>query len=84
MIRLDDKYHLEPDQFKGLVLVFREERERIKKDETVETYMFEDRWYHPKLSQSLSRYLMLTQNDSKTLEELLERVTRVENLINKL
>lgn len=84
MIKLDNNYHLEPDQFKGLVLVFTEERERKKKDGTTEAYTFVDRWYYPKLSQVMSRYLMLTQNDSKTLEDLLDRVTRVENLINNL
>ena len=83
-IILDDNYHLEPDQFKGLVLVFREERERVKKSGDVETYIFEDRWYHPKLSQSLGKYLMLTQNRSETIEDLLNRVTRVENLIENL
>lgn len=84
MIKLDNNYHLEPDQFKGLVLVFTQERERKKKDGTTETYTFVDRWYYPKLSQIMSRYLMLTQNDSKTIEDLLDRVTRVENLINNL
>lgn len=84
VIKLDNNYHLEPDQFKGLVLVFHEERERTKKDNSTQTYTFEDRWYYPKLSQVMSKYLMLTQNESKTIEDLLERVTRVEKLIETL
>jgi hypothetical protein len=83
-IVLDDRYYLEPDGFKGIVLVFHEQRERKKKDNSKEIYTFEDRWYYPKLSQVMSKYLTLTQSDSKSIEELIEATVRTEKLIEKL
>jgi hypothetical protein len=83
-IVLDDRYYLEPDQFKGIVLVFHEQRERTKKDESKQTYTFEDRWYYPKLSQVMSKYMTLTQSDSETVRDLLRATERVETLIEKL
>jgi hypothetical protein len=79
---LDEKYYLEPDGFKGLVLVFEEPRVREKKDKTEEDYVFQDRWYFPKLSQTISKYLMLTTNEAKSIEELRDIVLRVEKTIN--
>ena len=90
-IILDDKYFLQPDGYHGLVLVFEEERTRKKLDpktkkETGETeeYIFTDKWYHPKLSQSLSKYLQLTTSEAKSIEELRDVVLRVEDKINSL
>ena len=90
-IELDEKYSLEPDAFRGLVLVFEEKRVREKVDtktnkKTGETeeYIYTDKWYHPKLSQSLSKYLQLTTSEAKTIEELKDIVLRVENKIASL
>jgi hypothetical protein len=83
-IVLDDRYYLEPDGFKGIVLVFHEERERTKKDGSSQTYTFKDRWYYPKLSQVMSKYLTLTQSESRSIEELIEATVRTEKLIEKL
>jgi len=90
-IQLDDKYSLQPDGFKGLVLVFEEQRVREKidvktKEKTGETeqYTYTDKWYHPKLSQSLSKYLQLTTLEAKTIEELKDIVLRVEDKINSI
>jgi hypothetical protein len=80
-IVLDEKYSLQPDGFKGLVLVFEEPRIRVKKDKTEEEYLFQDQWYHAKLSQTLSKYLMLTTNEAKSIEELRDIVLRVEQTI---
>ena len=90
-IELDKRYSLEPDGFRGLVLVLEEERVREKVDaktkkKTGETeeYIFTDKWYHPKLSQSLSKYLQLTTSEAKSIEELRDIVLRVEDKINKI
>ena len=90
-IILDDKYFLEPDGYHGLVLVFEEERTRKKLDpktkkETGETedYIFSDKWYFPRTSQSLSKYLQLTTSEAKSIEELRDIVLRVEDKINKI
>jgi hypothetical protein len=82
-IILDDKYSLEPDGFKGITLVFSELRKRTKKDETEEMYTFEDRWYYPKLSQVLKKYLSLKQMEAGSLEELLSKVIEVESIIEQ-
>ena len=90
-IELDKRYSLEPDGYHGLVLVFKEKRVREKVDaktkkKTGETeeYIFTDKWYHPKLSQSLSKYLQLTTSEAKSIEELRDIVLRVEDKINKI
>ena len=90
-IELDERYSLEPDGFRGLVLVLEEKRVREKVDaktkkKTGETeeYIFTDKWYHPKLSQSLSKYLQLTASEAKSTEKLKDIVLRVEDKINSL
>ena len=90
-IELDERYSLEPDGFRGLVLVLEEKRVREKVDaktkkKTGETeeYIYTDKWYHPKLSQSLSKYLQLTASEAKSTEELRDIVLRVENKINQI
>lgn len=90
-IELDEKYSLEPDGYRGLVLIFEEKRVREKidvktKKKTGETeeYIFTDKWYHPKLSQSLSKYLQLSTSEAKSIEELRDIVLRVENKIANL
>jgi len=91
-IVLDDNYYLEPDQFKGIVLVFNEQRQREKvikengkkvKTGAFENYTFEDRWYYPKLSMVLNKYLSLKQVDAKSIEELNKIVLRVEKTIEQ-
>lgn len=90
-IKLDDKYFLEPDQFKGIVLVFNEKRQKEKIDiktrkgtGVFEEYMFEDKWYYPKLSMVLNKYLILKQSEATDVKELLTKTKEVENLISKL
>ncbi len=90
-IELDKRYSLEPDGYHGLVLVFKEKRVREKVDaktkkKTGETeeYIFTDKWYHPKLSQSLSKYLQLSTLEAKSIGELRDIVLRVEDKINSL
>ena len=82
-IILDENYSLKPDQFKGMILVFKEIRDKQKKDNTIESYQFEDRWYYPKLSMVLNKYLTLKQCESKTLEDLKEITLRVEQTIQQ-
>mgnify|MGYP003404039578 CR=1 FL=1 len=83
-IVLCENYYLEPDNFKGLVLVFHEQRTKTKKDDTTESYLFEDRFYYPKLSQTLDKYLILKQTKAKDIEDLKDIVLRVEQTIKNL
>jgi hypothetical protein len=83
-IVLDNNYYLMPDQYRGLILVFNETRLKEKKDGTTEPFLFEDKWYYPKLSQVLNKYLMLVTNDANSILDLIERVKGIEETINKL
>jgi hypothetical protein len=90
-IKLDDNYSLEPDNFRGIVLVFKEQRKREKieaktkkKTGVFEDYIFENKWYYPKLSMVLNKYLSLKQCDSKDVLDLLNKTIKVEEVINKI
>lgn len=84
-IELSDGYHLEPDQYRGLMLIHEEigEKENKKtgeKEPTVKRTAI----YHPTLSQIFSKYLMVTTNEAKSLEELKEILERVEGKIDSM
>lgn len=84
-IELSEGWHLEPDGFNGIVLVFSEKRERKnKKTDELEDYIYEDRWHHPRISQSLKEYVKLTQNSSKTIEEILEKTDKIYTLLERM
>ena len=72
-INLSDKWTLSTDSFNGIVLTFSETRERVKKDGTKETYIFQEPRYFAKVDQALERYIELSQTTpTKTIEEVLE------------
>lgn len=81
---LDDNFHLTTDNFSGLTLTFAEVRNRKKKEGTEEEFVYEDKYYYPLLSQALSKYLEISAKRTKTAEELLTTVSRVEQTINNL
>ena len=84
-IELSEGWHLEPDGFNGIVLIFSEVRERKnKKTDELEDYIYEDRWHHPRISQSLKEYVKLTQNSSKTIEEILEKTDKIYTLLERM
>lgn len=89
MIQLDDKYTLSPDSDNGVVLTFSEERNRkkidkVSKKETgeIEKYNFSQSYYYPRVSQALSKFAELNQNDFKGLEDLKTRVESTFQIIN--
>lgn len=84
-IILDDCYQLESDSDSGLILVFSEPRKRTSKTTGLEEdYIFFDRLYFPRISQALTKYVDLTQNNSKTLEELLTKVDDIYAIIKRI
>lgn len=92
-IELDDNHYLENDDSSGIVLVFNETRKRDKtikeggktiKTGVVEEYLFEKRTYHTRIVQALNYFADKTQNESKTLKELMAKVDYNTNLLNKL
>lgn len=83
--KLDEKFYLESDGFHGLTLVFEETRTKKKKDGSgEEEYLYTDKWYYPKISMVLNKYLELVTKDTKSVEELRDIVLRVEKKIDSI
>lgn len=83
--QLDEKYFLESDGYHGLTLLFEETRMKKKKDGSgEEEYLFVDKWYYPKVSMVLNKYLELSTKDTKSIAELKEIVLRVEAKIDSI
>ena len=83
--QLDEKFYLESDGFHGLTLVFEETRTKKKKDGSgEEEYLYSDKWYYPKISIVLNKYLELVTKDTKSVEELRDVVLRVEKKIDSI
>lgn len=92
-ITLDESWYLTPDQDNGIVLTFHETRQRektIKVDNKVvktgegEDYTFTDVTYHTRIAQALKRYVDATQNNSKSLDDLLEKTDKISEIINRI
>lgn len=92
-IELDSKWYLTTDQDSGIVLTFNETRQRdqtnkvegkLVKTGKQEDYLFEDKFYFTRISQALTKYVDLTQNNSKTLEELLTKIDEIYAIIKKI
>ena len=91
VINLDEFYTLTSDGDSGIVLTFQEKRTRKRidketKKETGETeeYLFNEPRYFTRIVQALKRYVELSQNNCKTIEELLEKTNKMDVLLEKL
>lgn len=89
-IELDSEFCLVPDGFRGIVLLRETIKTRKKIDKTTkkptgeeEEYVDTEKFYHPKLSQTITKYLELKSCDAKSIEELRDIVLRVETLIKE-
>lgn len=77
-IQIDNNYFLETDSFRGIVLVREFEKERKKKDETVETYLAQERWYYPRVVMALEKYFDDKHNsDLSKIKENTEEALKV-------
>lgn len=76
-IQLSDKWKIESDNY-SWVLTFYEQRQRKnRKTEVKEDYLFEDKWYFPTIRQCLRKYIDEECKDSKTLNDLYEKLDRI-------
>jgi len=83
--QLDEKYFLESDSFHGLTLVFEEIRMKNKKDGSgEEEFLYTDKWYYPRISMVLHKYLELVTKETKSVEELKDVIIRVEKKIDSI
>ena len=92
-IELDNSWYIEPDGDSGIILTFHEPRKREKttkvdgktvKTGEVEDYIFTDVTYHTRIAQALRRYVDISQNNIKSLEELLEKTEKINEVINRI
>jgi len=78
VIVLDDKYSLTNDGGNGIQLVFKETRKKEKKDsKLLEEYEYTDSYYFTRINQALNKYVELTQNNFKDLEDLISKTDKV-------
>ena len=82
-IILDDNFKMHHDSFRGIILTFSEMREREKVDEKrkktgeKEEYLFEEHRYFARVDQALERFVELSQNSAKSIEEILEKTDKI-------
>jgi hypothetical protein len=78
-ITLDENFSLEHDGDHGVILIFQQERKRNKSkkvdgkkvyDGNLENYIYNDRWYYPKVGMALEKYSLVRSNKTTNLEEL--------------
>ena len=83
VIVLDDNYTLSHDGYSGVVLTFSEMREREKVNEKrkktgeKEQYLYEEPRYFARIDQALKRYVELSQNSAKSIEEIIEKTDKI-------
>ena len=84
-IDLDSNWHLTPDGFNGITLTFHEIRQKTKKGtEEKEDFEFTDSFFYPRIAQALTKYIDATQNNSETLQEILDKTDKLNKLVEKL
>ena len=77
VIVLDDNYTLNHDGYSGVVLTFSEMREKEKKTGEKEQYLYEEPRYFATVGQALKRYVELSQNSAKSIEEIIEKTDKI-------
>jgi len=92
-IVLDADWYLMPDNDHGVVLVFHEMRTRdkiekidgkqVKTGET-EPFLFEEKYYYPRVAQALKEYVEETQNKCTSLERIIEVNDKIFSLIERI
>lgn len=87
-INLDEEFYLSPDENYGLMLTQEVVKIRKKVDKETkkptgeeEEYLGTERWYFPKLSQAVNKYIQLSGNEATSIVELREILLRIENTI---
>ena len=84
-IELDSNWYLTPDGFNGVTLTFHEKRQKVKKETDKEVYFeYTEDYHYPRISQALTKYVTVTQNNSETLQEILDKTDFLIKLIDKL
>ncbi len=87
-IDLDEKFYLAPDENYGLMLTQEVVKIRKKVDKETkkptgeeEGFLATEKFYYPRLSQAINKYIQLSGNEATSIEELKEILLRIENTI---
>ena len=89
-INLDEKFYLAPNDNYGLMLTQevvkirkKVDKETKKPNGETEEYLGTEKYYFPRLSQSINKYIQLTSNEATSIEELKEILLRIEKTIEE-
>ena len=83
-MKLAEKWRIVYDTPQTATLQFFEERIRVKKDKSEESYEFVDSFYYPNVKEALKGFVRKYYNGSKSIKELVGRMDYIEGLIYKL
>ena len=85
VIELDEDWYLKSDGASGVELTFVEARERKDKNTgLLEPYLFQEKFYFPRIAQALRHYATATINESDCLLDIISNSKKVYDLIEKL
>ena len=89
-IDLEEGFYLTPDGFRGIVLNVETEKTRKKIDKETkkptgeeEQYVDIENYYFPVLGMALKKYVELSQNSAKNLEEVIEKTDKILTVVEE-
>ena len=80
---IDNKYKIVYDE-NNVILQFHEDRIKVKKDGSKETYEFTDNYYYHNLKYALKGYLNKALKYNESLSDVLDELKRIEDKIDNL
>lgn len=86
---LSENYLIKPDNNNGVILVFSEQRTRVKRDEVLEVdieepFTFKEEWQYPRIAQALRKYADLEIMVEDNIELMIEKAEAVYKLIDRI
>ena len=83
-IELDEHFKIINDTY-SFTLIFEEMRVKTNKKTLLEEdFKFEDKWYYPRLSDCLTKYLELSLKECEDIQKINTKLNIIENKINEL
>ena len=85
IIELSSNWNLTPDSDNGVVLTFTQNRKKEdKKTGELIDFLFEEKFYYPRIAQALRHYAHTTINNTDSLMDIINKAEMVYVLIQKL
>ena len=82
MLRLDDNYSLDFDSYNVMLRYENKAVKEIKGELKEVTQKYQ--WYYPNVKQALKRYIQVSLNPVDSLEEIINRMDKLEKVIDNL